>query len=173
MTTLVAEFNNRELVGLVVVGRAMWTLAPEGFDSMKRVLILCTGNSCRSQMAEYLWRDLSAGSWEAFSAGSHPAGYVHPGSLIALEEIGIDGSGARSKHLDEFLQAEFDLVVTVCNSADNDCPVFPGAKDRAHWPFDDPGEADGTNDQRAAVFRRVRDEICHRIRAYLREEGTA
>jgi arsenate reductase (thioredoxin) len=134
---------------------------------MKRVLILCTGNSCRSQLAEALWNELGAGAWSAFSAGSKPAGYVHPLAVQAGAEIGLDLAGARSKPVEEFAGQPFDLVVTVCGRADQACPVFPGAAARVHWPFDDPADAAGTDAEKMACFRRVRDEIRMRIAAFL------
>jgi arsenate reductase len=130
---------------------------------MKRVLILCTGNSCRSQMAEALWQSVGT-SWEAHSAGSRPAGYVHPLAVEAMGELGIDIASFRSKHVDEFNGQPFDLVVTVCDNAREACPIFPAAT-TLHWPFDDP--ADATGDDRIKVFRRVRDEIRDRIQRYL------
>lgn len=133
----------------------------------KRVLILCTGNSCRSQMAEGLWRRLAAGTWESYSAGSKPAGYVHPLAMEAMREIGIDLSAARSKHVDEFAGQAFDLVVTVCDNARETCPIFPGAKQTLHWPFDDPAQAEGSAEQKVAVFRDVRDQIRRRIASFL------
>lgn len=133
----------------------------------KRVLILCTGNSCRSQMAEGLWRQLGAGQWESFSAGSNPAGYVHPMAIEVMQEIGIDLSAARSKHVDEFAGQGFDLVVTVCDSARETCPIFPGAKQTLHWPFDDPAHAEGSAEQKLAVFRDVRDQIRRQIAFFL------
>jgi arsenate reductase (thioredoxin) len=133
----------------------------------KRVLILCTGNSCRSQMAEGLWRMLSKGAWESYSAGSKPAGYVHPMAIEVMQEIDADLSHTRSKHVDEFAGQSFDLVVTVCDSAKEACPVFPGAKQMLHWPFDDPAHATGSADEIRNVFRRVRQEITEKIQAYL------
>ena len=133
----------------------------------KRVLILCTGNSCRSQMAEALWEAQAEGSWEAVSAGSRPAGYVHPLAVKAMSELDLDIAANESKHVDEFKDEPFDLVVTVCDSAKESCPVFPGAKQTQHWPFDDPADAQGTEDQKMEVFRRVRDEIRTRIREHL------
>lgn len=137
----------------------------------KSVLILCTGNSCRSQMAEALWNDLAGGEWQAFSAGSRPAGYVHPSAVKVLAELGLDLSRNRSKHLDEFRDRPFDLVVTVCDNARESCPVFPGAKRLAHWPFPDPAEAEGSEEEKLAVFRAVRDAIRERIRAFLQSES--
>ncbi|MGQ9606584.1 MAG: arsenate reductase ArsC [Thermogutta sp.] len=137
----------------------------------KTVLILCTGNSCRSQMAEALWNDLAGGTWQAVSAGSRPAGYVHPLAVQVLSELGLDLSRNRSKHVDEFRDRPFDLVVTVCDNARESCPTFPGASRIEHWPFPDPAEAEGTQEQRLAVFRAVRDAIRDRIRAFLQTES--
>jgi arsenate reductase len=134
---------------------------------MKRVLILCTGNSCRSQMAEALWNMLAAGQWSAVSAGSKPAGYVHPLAVEAMRELGADLSHNRSKHLDEFRDEPLDLVVTVCDNAKESCPVLPGAKQTLHWPFDDPADFQGTHEERLVSFRRVRDEIRQKIASFL------
>ncbi|HID76952.1 MAG TPA: arsenate reductase ArsC [Planctomycetaceae bacterium] len=137
---------------------------------MKTVLILCTGNSCRSQMAEALWNRLGKGRWRAYSAGSRPVGFVHPLAIRAMAEIGLDMSGNRSKHLDEFRNRRFDLVVTVCDRARESCTVFFGAGQTLHWPFPDPAEATGDDAQRLTAFRSVRDQIQERITAYLRHE---
>lgn len=134
---------------------------------MKRVLILCTGNSCRSQMAEGLWDHLGQGEWSAVSAGSKPAGYVHPLAIRAMSELGLDISANVSKILTEFVEQPFDLVVTVCDNAQEACPVFPGAKTLYHWPFDDPAHAVGTDEEKMSEFRRVRDEIRDTISRYL------
>ena len=134
---------------------------------MKRVLILCTGNSCRSQMAETLWESLGNGEWESESAGSKPSGYVHPLAIRAMQELDIDISQNTSKSLEQFRDQSFDLVVTVCDNAKESCPVFPGAKETLHWPFDDPADATGTDDEKMVVFRRVRDEIKDTIQTYL------
>lgn len=138
---------------------------------MRRVLILCTGNSCRSQMAEGLWKRLGAGRWEAVSAGSKPAGYVHPLAVQAMQECGVDLTRHVSKSVDAFRDSEFDLVVTVCDNAREACPVFPGAKQTLHWPFDDPAHASGSDDEKMLEFRRVRDQIRGRIEQYLREQN--
>lgn len=138
---------------------------------MKRVLILCTGNSCRSQMAEELWEKLGQGEWEAESAGSKPSGYVHPLAIRAMRELEIELCGNTSKSLEQFRNQEFDLVVTVCNNAREACPVFPGAGVSLHWPFDDPADAVGTDDDKMVVFRRVRDEIKSTIQNYLATES--
>jgi len=131
-----------------------------------RVLILCTGNSCRSHMAEGILRAAVGEIIEVCSAGSQPAGYVHPQAIAALAEIGIDISGHTSKHMNEFLDHEIETVITVCGNADQACPIFPGQVSRHHWPFDDPAHAAGTREQITAAFRRVRDEIRLVFEAY-------
>ena len=134
---------------------------------MKKVLVLCTGNSCRSQMAEGLFRELGNGQWESFSAGSNPSGYVHPLAIEVMKDRGIDISDGVSKHVDQFNGQTFDLVVTVCDNAKEACPIFAGAKDQRHWPFDDPADAVGTDEEKRHVFSRVRDEIESKIAGYL------
>jgi arsenate reductase (thioredoxin) len=136
-------------------------------SAMKRVLILCTGNSCRSQMAEALWASIGNGEWQSESAGSKPAGYVHPLAIQAMKEIGIDISNHASKSLTDFQQQPFDLVVTVCDSAKESCPVLPGASQTVHWPFADPAVAAGSDEERMTEFRRVRDSIRNQIEQYL------
>lgn len=136
---------------------------------MKRVLVLCTGNSCRSQMAEGLFRELGKGEWEGHSAGSAPSGYVHPLAIEAMMLRGIDVSEAKSKSIEEFKGQTFDLVVTVCDHAKEACPFFPDADERLHWPFDDPAGATGTDDEKMQTFVRVRNEIENRIAAYLEQ----
>ncbi len=133
---------------------------------MKRVLIVSTGNSCRSQMAEALWNHLGQGRWQADSAGSSPAPDVHPLAIRAMKESGFDLSQARTKHLQDFQGQPFDLVVTVCDNARQSCPVFPGAKQLLHWPFTDPAHAEGTIDEKMSIFRQVREEIRSRIATY-------
>jgi len=133
----------------------------------KRVLILCTGNSCRSQMAEVIWRTESDGSWEVVSAGSRPSGYVHPLALKALEEIDLPSDGLSSKSSDSFIDQPFDLVVTVCGNAESDCPVWPRANEILHWPFEDPADATGSDDEKMECFQKVRDQIKLQIREYL------
>ena len=133
----------------------------------KRVLILCTGNSCRSQMAEDLWEMLGEGKWEAESAGSKPSGYVHPLAIEAMRELNRDISSFQSKSLDQFQDQDFNLVITVCDNAKEACPVFPGAKETLHLPFDDPADATGTDEEKIVMFRRVRDEIKETIQNYL------
>ena len=130
------------------------------------ILILCTGNSCRSHLAEGILRRAVGDGYTVASAGSKPAGYVHPLPINALAEIGIDLTGHRSKHLDEFLTQPVETVVTVCGNADQACPMFPGQINRHHWGFDDPAHATGTEEEQLAVFRRVRDEIRRVFEAY-------
>ena len=134
---------------------------------MKRVLFLCTGNSCRSQMAEALVNHDLGREWAAFSAGTRPAGYVHPLALQALSEIGIEHIG-RSKGVDEFVGQAFDLVVTVCDDAAEECPVWLGRGKRTHIGFRDPAKASGTPEEILAVFREVRDEMREKIEGYLK-----
>jgi arsenate reductase len=138
---------------------------------MKRVLFLCTGNSCRSQMAEAIINARMGDTWQAFSAGTQPTGYVHPFAIRALAEMGIDISGARSKSAEEFRDAAFDLVVTVCDTAAEDCPVWLGRGKRVHLGFPDPAKASGTDEQVMAVFRKVRDDIAAQVPALLQEHG--
>jgi arsenate reductase len=130
------------------------------------VLILCTGNSCRSHLAEAILRAAANELIEVQSAGSKPAGNVHPLAMRVMKEIGIDISGHRSKHLSEFLQRPVETVITVCGHADQACPMFPGQVNRYHWGFDDPAKAEGTEEEKLAVFRRVRDEIKMVFEAY-------
>lgn len=130
------------------------------------VLILCTGNSCRSQMAEAILRAVAGNVIEVHSAGSRPAGYVHPKAIQVMKEIGLDLSHGRSKHLSEFLQTPIHTVITVCSQADQDCPIFPGQVYRHRWPFDDPAKATGSEVEVLAAFRRVRDEIRRVFEAY-------
>ena len=125
---------------------------------MKKVLILCTGNSCRSQMAEAIVNARLGESWQAVSAGTKPAGYVHPQALAALSEIGIQHHG-RSKSVEEFKGEEFDLVLTVCDSAAEECPVWVGKGQRVHHSFPDPAKAEGTQAEIMAAFRKLRDDI--------------
>lgn len=132
-----------------------------------RVLILCTGNSCRSQLAEAIVNAELAGEWEAVSAGTRPAGYVHPKALQVLGEIGIAWQG-RSKSVEEFRGQAFDAVITVCDSAAEDCPVWLGPGRKVHIGFPDPAAATGSDEDVLAVFRQVRDDIRAQIPAYLR-----
>jgi arsenate reductase len=130
------------------------------------VLILCTGNSCRSHLAEGILRHAAGDLLEVASAGSKPAGYVHPLAIKALHEIGIDISTHTSKHMHEFLARPVETVITVCGNADQACPLFPGQLNRHHWPFEDPAHAKGSEEEQFAVFRRVRDEIRRVFTAY-------
>jgi arsenate reductase len=130
------------------------------------ILILCTGNSCRSHLAEGILQDALGPAWKVASAGSKPAGYVHPLAIRAMAEIGIDISSHHSKHLDQFLGDDVETVITVCGNADQACPLFPGQRNRHHWGFDDPAHATGTEEEQMAVFRRVRDEIRRVFTAY-------
>lgn len=131
-----------------------------------RVLFLCTGNSARSQMAQALLERASDGRLEVASAGVE-AKAVNPLTVRALGEVGIDWSRARSKPMTAYFGQDFDLVVTVCDEAREACPVFPGARRQEHWPFEDPADASGTEEERLTVFRRVRDEIDAAVRAFL------
>ncbi|MBK8465924.1 MAG: arsenate reductase ArsC [Chloracidobacterium sp.] len=130
----------------------------------KRVLILCTGNSARSQMAEGILRHIAGDKYDVTSAGTI-ASFVRPQAIAVMNEIGIDISAHRSKCLDEFLDQHFDYIITVCDNANQTCPAFPGNAERIHWSFEDPAEAQGTEEQILDVFRRVRDEIFQRMRA--------
>jgi arsenate reductase len=130
----------------------------------KRVLILCTGNSARSQMAEGLLRHDAGDQFDVKSAGVNPTA-VRPEAIQAMHEIGIDISGYRSKSVDEFIGQNFDYVITVCDNANEQCPVFPGKTERLHWSFQDPAGAQGEHEFRLEVFRRVRDEIRERLKA--------
>ncbi len=132
----------------------------------RKVLFLCTGNSCRSQMAEAIVNARLGDAWEAVSAGTQPAGYVHPLALQVLREIGIEHQG-RSKSADEYRDTPFDLVVTVCDDAAENCPVWLGRGKRVHLGFPDPAKATGSLEEVLAVFRAVRDDIAQRISAYL------
>ncbi len=131
-----------------------------------RVLILCTGNCVRSQMAEGLLRQLGGGDYEVHSAGSKPNGYVSPLAVEAMSKIGIDISGQRSKTVAEFEGQKFDTVITVCDSAAEECPVFRGSR-RIHWSIWDPGNATGSHEEKLAAFCRVRDELASRLRQFL------
>lgn len=134
-----------------------------------KALFLCTHNSARSQMAEGLSRHLARDRFEAHSAGTE-ATSVNPLAVFAMAELGVDISGQKSKTLDRYLGESFDHVITVCDSANEACPFFPGAANRLHWSFDDPSEASGSEEDRLAVFRKVRDEIRARIEAELLPE---
>jgi arsenate reductase len=130
----------------------------------KRVLILCTGNSARSQMAEGLLRHDGGAKFEVSSAGTHPT-KVRPEAIQVMREIGIDISGHRSKSVDEFAGQHFDFVITVCDNARESCPVFPSTTQRIHWSLEDPAAVQGSEEQRLAAFRRIRDQL----REYFRQ----
>ena len=134
----------------------------------QRVLILCTGNSARSQMAEGLLRHDAGDRFEAFSAGVEPS-YVRPLAIEAMREVGIDISRQRSKSVDEFLGEEFAYVITVCDNANERCPVFPGTTKRIHWSFEDPAAAAGNEAAQLNAFRRVRDQIRQRLQQWSSE----
>ena len=129
---------------------------------MPRVLILCTGNSARSQMAEGLLRHESGGRWEVHSAGTYPT-TVRPEAVTVMNELGIDISRQWSKSVDEFAGREFDFVITVCDHAKAVCPVFPGNTRRLHWPFEDPAAVTGTEEAKLEAFRLARDQIRARV----------
>lgn len=135
----------------------------------RRVLILCTGNSCRSQMAEGFVNHLLKEGWEARSAGTQPAARVHPLAVEAMAEVGIDISAGVPESVDRYLDDRWDLVFTVCDSAKKTCPVFPRPVSQRHISFDDPATAEGTEEEKRAVFRRVRDEIRERLVEAVRE----
>ena len=134
----------------------------------KKVLFLCTSNSCRSQMAEAIVNAKLGDQWEAVSAGTKPAGYVHPKAIQVLQEIGIQHQG-KSKLADEYRSLPLDLVVTVCDSAAEECPLWLGQGKRVHHSFDDPAKASGSEEQVLEAFRRVRDEIAVDIPALLQQ----
>ena len=133
---------------------------------MKKVLFLCTGNSCRSQMAEAIVNARLADWWQAYSAGTRPTGYVHPMATQVLQEIGIEHSG-RSKSVDELRDIPFDLVITVCDSAAEECPIWLGPGRRMHMGFPDPAQATGSGDEIMDEFRKIRDAMAENILAIL------
>jgi arsenate reductase len=135
-------------------------------DSKPTVLILCTGNSCRSHLAEGILRAVAGDFLNVASAGSKPAGYVHPLAIRVMQEIQIDISRHTSKPMTDFMTQPVETVITVCGHADQACPVFPGQVNRHHWPFEDPAHAEGTEEEKLAVFRRVRNEIRRTFTAY-------
>jgi arsenate reductase (thioredoxin) len=138
-----------------------------GNNKIHSVLFLCTGNSCRSQMAEAIVNARLSDDWRAFSAGTVPAGYVHPKAIQVLDEIGITHTG-ESKSTDQFREMSFDLVVTVCDDAAENCPVWLGNGKRVHLGFPDPAKAEGTDEEKLAVFRSVRDAIMQKVPELLR-----
>jgi arsenate reductase len=136
----------------------------------RKVLFLCTGNSCRSQMAEGWLRHHAGEGTNVSSAGTKPAG-LNPTAVSVMREAGVDISGQRSKHLDELINQDFLFVITVCDAAREACPVFLGALYQLHWSFEDPAAATGTEEERLAVFRKVRDEISEQVRQFAGREG--
>ncbi len=130
-------------------------------ENAKRLiaLILCTGNSCRSHMAEGVLRNAASNLFDVHSAGSQPAGYVHPKAISVMEEIGIDISNHTSKSMNDFLNQDIHIVITVCGNADQACPTYPGQVKRFHWGFVDPAKAEGSDDEIINCFREVRDQI--------------
>jgi arsenate reductase (thioredoxin) len=135
-------------------------------NEKKRVLILCTGNSARSQMAEGLLRHFGGDKFEVESAGVISS-FVRPQAIEAMKEIGIDISNHRSKSVNEFQNQKFDYVITVCDNAKENCPFFPASTERIHWSFDDPAEATGNEEQQLNVFRRVRNEIKEKLEVFI------
>lgn len=135
-------------------------------NQKRKVLFLCTGNSCRSQMAEALVNDRLGDTWQAASAGTQPSGYVHPRALQVLEEIGIKHDG-RSKNISDLESTDFDLVITVCDDAAENCPVWLGKGVRHHMGFPDPAKAEGSEEEILAVFRQVRDDIIATILPFI------
>lgn len=136
----------------------------------KRVLLLCTGNSARSQMAEGLLRREAGDRFDVYSAGTRPSS-VRQEAISVMNEIGIDISGHRSKSVDEFSGLPFDFVITVCDNAKESCPIFPGESKRIHWSFEDPAAVQGSEEERKVAFRKIRDQIHARIVAFLGESG--
>jgi arsenate reductase len=135
-----------------------------------KVLFLCTGNSCRSQMAQAWLRTLAGDRFEVYSAGLEPHG-VHPMTIQVMEETGYDMSQHRSKHLDEYKgKIDFDYLITVCGNAEERCPFFPGMGTRIHVPFEDPTAFEGSEGEKLALFRKVRDQIKAKIEEWLGEE---
>ena len=131
-----------------------------------RVLFLCTGNSCRSQMAEGWLRHLAGDGFEVVSAGTHPVG-INPYAVTVMGEAGVDISHHASERVDPYLNQHFHYVITVCDRAQETCPIFPGASKTLHWSFEDPAHATGTYEQKLIIFRKTRDEIASRIRHFL------
>lgn len=132
----------------------------------RHILILCTGNSCRSHMAEGLLRKELGALADVSSAGSHPSGTVHPLAIKAMKEIDVDLSTHSSKKWDKFLEVGVDTVITVCGNASEACPLFPGQVHRHHWGFEDPALAEGTEEEQLVIFREIRDQIALVFRAY-------
>ncbi len=137
-------------------------------EPRQRVLIVCTANACRSQMAEGLWRHLGGQRWEVFSAGLRPT-RVHPLAIRVMDEIGIDIRGQKSESIEAYRDQPFDLLVTVCDHAEQACPTPPHVVNKLHWPFADPDAASGDEAQRLRVFRNVRDQIAWKVKAFLEQ----
>jgi len=137
----------------------------------KKVLFLCTGNSCRSQMAEGLVNHFMGDQWEAYSAGTEPAGYVHPLAIQVMSDLEIDISRHRSKSTDEFRQTGFDQVITVCDDAAENCPVWLGQGQVTHIGFPDPAKASGSEVEKVTVFQAVRDDIGKEVLNYLAQNA--
>jgi len=135
--------------------------------SKSKALFLCTGNSCRSQMAEGMVKHYLSKRWKAYSAGTHPNSPVHPMAIRAMAEFGIDISKKKVKRVDKYKDKKFDLVITVCDEAAEECPVWLGSGEVVHISFPDPAKAVGTEEQKMAVFRAVRDDISRRVLYYL------
>jgi arsenate reductase (thioredoxin) len=140
--------------------------------SKTKVLFLCTGNSCRSQMAEGFLRTVAGDQFEAHSAGTKPS-VVNPVAIEVMRELGIDVSGQRSKNVVDYVGTHFQYVITVCDNAKEQCPIFPGPSIREHWPFDDPADATGSREEKLAVFRRVRDEIAEKVKGFVQKQVAA
>ena len=136
----------------------------------KRILVLCTGNSARSQMGEGLFRHIGGEGWEVQSAGTKPS-FVRPEAISVMKELGIDLSGHRSKSVDELAGQFFDYVVTVCDNARDNCPVFPSNAERIHWSFEDPAAVEGSEEVRLAAFRRIRDQIHGRVNEFFAQQA--
>ena len=155
------------------INKSIETQSKKGNEYMGlKVLILCTGNSARSQMAEGLLRQNGGLNYEVYSAGIEPS-FVKPEAITVMQEIGIDISGHRSKSVDEFPRQEFDYVITVCDNAKEHCPIFPGQAKRLHWSFDDPATVEGDEATRLAVFARVRDSIEEKLNSFIAENHPA
>lgn len=136
---------------------------------MIKIMFLCTGNSCRSQMAEGFAKELGKGLIESYSAGLLPLGVVYPRAVTVMKEIGIDIAGQKSKTIEEELMKQMDVVITLCGFAEESCPVTPPDIKRLHWPIDDPFRARGTEAEVMAAFRKIRDEIKARIIQFIEE----
>ncbi len=136
----------------------------------QRVLILCTGNSARSQMAEGLLRSMAPERFAVFSAGTKPS-FVRPEAVIAMRELGVDLSSHRSKSVDEYRDTPFDYVITVCDNASESCPIFSGKAERIHWSFEDPAAVEGSEEMRLGSFRKIRDQIAARLRSFVEDSG--